>query len=141
MVDFQAITGTYFDNICQNAGLRNTRLRVNNGAEITPTPLMSHMGQVPTTDIGFELEDAESLDTWETSIPMATLASRLGANWRTFVAPDQLWQIDDGNGWKVYRSYGQPEYSNADAGDRVKVVFKADANTVDLLGLEAPYVP
>lgn len=139
-MNFQHLTGSYFDSLAQSHGLRTVRLRLNNGTEIIPTPLMGHLGQVASTDIGFELEDPELLDTWETSIPISTLASTLGASWKVLVGADQLWEIYNGE-WKVYRTYGLPQYSNADAGGRVKLVFKADANNADSLGLEAPYVP
>ncbi|MGD1852710.1 MAG: hypothetical protein ACFB2W_00525 [Leptolyngbyaceae cyanobacterium] len=141
MVDFQHLTGSYFDSVCQSAGLRQTRLRPLGKTEITPRPLLSHIGQQSTTDIGFQLEDAEFLDTWESSIPKETLRKCLGPQWESIVAADQLWEIHDGTKWKVYRTYGLPQYSNADAGGRVKLVFKADVNTVDSLGLEAPYIP
>ena len=140
-MNFQHLTGPYFDSICQSAGLRNTRLRTVQGQEVRPSPLLSHLGQVGSTDIGFQLEDTELLDTWESSIPQQTLKKSLGSNWQTKIGPDQLWQINDGNGWKLYRTFGQPQYSNADAGDRVKLVFKADVNEDNTLGFEAPYVP
>lgn len=141
MINFQHLTGTHFDQLCQDTGLRQVRLRTITGQEIRPSPMLSHLGPVLTTDIGFQLEDAEALDTWESSIPKQSLRQSLGGGWESSVAPDQLWEIHDGSGWKVYRTYGQPQYSNADAGGRVKLVFKADVNTADSLGLEAPYVP
>ena len=136
-------TGTLFDSLTQSYGLRQVRLRYNN-IEISPRPLMTHNGPTPITDVSFQNSDTEVMDQWTVSVPRATLTASLGGQWATAITPDQPWQVMNvGAGeaeWKRYRTYGQPDFSNADASDRIGLVLVAGFESNESLGFESPYV-
>jgi hypothetical protein len=122
---FQQLTGINSDSYFQNLGMRTTRLRHSTGKELNPRPLLSYQGYQGTSDLGGELEDSESLPTWQVSIPRDTLIKAFGT-WtiaQSRFAPNQRWQINDsGQGWVNYRVFGTANISAE--GDRIEVTFK-----------------
>ncbi|NEZ62003.1 hypothetical protein D0962_04305 [Leptolyngbyaceae cyanobacterium CCMR0082] len=140
MVNTQYLTGPYFDSICQTAGLRNNRLRYNS-IEISPRPMLTHIGPTSIGELTFQNSDAEIMDQWTATIPRTTLEASLGTLWGNAIQPDQLWDIlpSDETEWKWYKTQGRPRYSN-DASDRIQIVLVAGFEGNDSLGFESPYV-
>jgi hypothetical protein len=119
------ITGKPYDSLCNTLGLNPTILRYNLRV-LTPHPVVAYRELTQKTDVPSDYNSGENYQTWDSSIPQATLRSCLGPRWQEIIQPswaDQKWDLKMPNAktFTRVRVFGIPAQDAL--GDRYKLTF------------------